>query len=214
MKKRVLQLLTVMVLVLTATFMEGLIWVNDIGRTLVDGASEPCENMVTAGADLYFKANAEIMTLFAETEIAPGEEYNYSKALTSVQTSLGYLNEAKTNYIQAAQLAATAGYIQSEIDSLKNYDYDTFAVTQGLNDNNIKEKVKIFFKNGDVAGYYQEIAVRLGDLMTTLKIFEKNLQEKTKPQIAAVWVAVQKISDLTLFGNYGTVMSMAAFSKS
>ncbi|HLP45788.1 MAG TPA: hypothetical protein VK469_07580, partial [Candidatus Kapabacteria bacterium] len=211
--KRALQLLTVMVLVLTATFMEALIWVNDIGRSLVDGASEPCENMVTAGADLYFKANADIMTLFAETEMAPGEEYNYSKALTSVQASLGYLNEAKTNYVQAAQLATSAGYIQSEIDLLKNYDYDTLAVAQGLN-NNIKEKVKVFLKNGDVAGYYQEIAVRLEDVMTTLKVLEKNLQEKTKPQIAVVWEAVQKISDLTLFGNYGTVMSMAAFSKS
>ncbi|MCU0286851.1 MAG: hypothetical protein MUF15_10675 [Acidobacteria bacterium] len=212
MKKRVLQVLTVMVLVLTATFMEALIWVNDLGRGLVEGAAEPCENMVTLGADLYFKANADMMAFFAETETAPGEEYNFSKALAVVQSSLGYLNEAKVNYIQANQLAVSAGYNPSEIDLLKNFNYDTFAVAQGL-EIPMKDKVRTFFKNGNIAGFYQEIAKGLDDLIVTLRKLERNLQEKTKPQVALVWEALQKFSKLTLFGNYGTVMSMAAFSK-
>lgn len=211
MKKRVLQLLTVLVVVLTATTMDAVICVNDFGRYLNGEASDKCENLVTAGSDLYFKANADMMNFFAETEVAPGEKYNFSKALWFVRSALGYLNEAKTNYIQAAQIASDAGY-QQDIELLKIYAYDSFAAGIGLNEA-VKDRVKVFLANGDVIGFYQEIAHRLEELTSILKILENNLQAKTKPQISTVWEALQKLSDLTLFGNYGTVMAVAASVK-
>lgn len=210
-KKRILQLLTVLLVVLTATMMDAVICVNDFGRYLNGEASDKCENLVTAGSDLYFKANADMMNFFAETEIAPGEKYNFSKALLKVRSALRYLNEAKTNYIQAAQIASAAGY-QADIDLLKTYEYDGFAAGLGLN-MAIKNEVKVFLNNGDVAGFYQEIAHRLDGLTSILKVLENNLQTKTKPQISTVWEALQKMSDLTLFGNYGTVMAVAASDK-
>lgn len=212
MKRQALQVLTVLVLVLTATMMDAIIHVNDICRSLPDGPAGLCENMVTQGAGLYFNANVSIMGFFAETEITPDKEYNFTKALSLVQSALGYLKEAKANYSQAAQIGTASGYIQAEIDLLKIYDYDKFAVEQGLNDA-IKERVKCFLKNGDVIGIYQEVANRIEDLITTLKMVEKNLQNNTKPQIPTVWGLLQKTSDLTLFGNYATVMATAAFGQ-
>lgn len=211
MKRQALQLLTVLVLALTAATMEAVIHVNDFGRVFTDEQST-CESMVTQGAELYFKANANIMSFFAETEISSGKEYNFTKALSLVQSTLGYLKEAKENYSQAAQIGSASGYIQAEIGLLKVYDYDKFAAEKGLNDA-IKEKVKCFLKNGDVIGIYQEVANRMEELTTTLKVVEKNLQNNVKPQISSVWELLQKFSDLTLFGNYATVMATAAFGQ-
>ena len=211
-KKRALQLLTVMVLVLTATMMDAVIHVNDICRSLPDGPSGLCENMVTQGAELYFKANVSIMSFFAETEITPDKEYNFTKTLSLVQSALGYLKDAKANYSQAAQIGSASGYIQAEIAMLKAFDYDKFAAEQGLNEG-IKERVKCFLKNGDVIGIYQEVANRVEELTATLKVVEKNLQDNVKPQISTVWELLQKSSDLTLFGNYATVMATAAFGQ-
>ncbi|MDQ1354929.1 MAG: hypothetical protein QG657_5238 [Acidobacteriota bacterium] len=212
MKKQALQLLTVLVLVLTATTVEAVVWVNDICRTLPEGPSVLCENMVTQGAELYFKANANIMSFFAETEIGSAKEYNFTIALSLVQSTLGYLKEANANYNQAAQIGSTAGYISAEIELLKSFDYDKFAAEKGLNDA-IKERVKCFLKSGDVIGIYQEVAYRIEEVTTTLKVVEKNLQNNVKPQISTVWELLQKFSDLTLFGNYATVMAMAAFGQ-
>lgn len=212
MKKQALQLLTVLVLVLTATRVDAVIHVNDICRTLPEGSAGLCENMVTQGAGLYFNANVSIMGFFAETEITPDKEYNFTKTLSLVQSALGYLKEAKANYSQAAQIGSASGYIQTEIEQLKSFDYDKFAAEQGMNES-IKARVKCFLKNGDVIGLYQEVANRVEDLIVTLKVVEKALQGGVKPQISIVWELLQKSSDLTLFGNYATVMATAAFGQ-
>lgn len=212
MKRQALQVLTVMVLVLTAATMKAVVWVNDVCRTLPEGPSGLCENMVTQGAEIYFKANANIMSFFAETEITPDKEYNFAKALSLVQSALGYLKEARANYNQAALIGSASGYISAEIELLKSFDYDKFAVEKGLNDA-IKERVKCFLKSGDVIGIYQEVAFRIEDVTTTLKVVEKDLQNNVKPKISTVWELLQKFSDLTLFGNYATVMAMAAFGQ-
>jgi hypothetical protein len=211
MKRQALQVLTVLVLVLTAATVEAVIHVNDFGRVFAEEQST-CESMVTQGAEIYFKANANIMSFFAETEVTADKEYNFTKALSLVQSTLGYLKEAQANYSQAAQIGLAAGYIQSEIGLLKVYDYDKFALEKGLNDS-IKERVKCFLKNGDVIGIYQEVANRVEELTAILKVVEKNLQNNVKPQISTVWELLQKFSDLTLFGNYATVMATAAFGQ-
>ena len=95
---------------------------------------------------------------------------------------------------------------------MKTFDYDKFAVEKGLNDG-IKERVKCFLKNGDVIGIYQEVANRAEELTAILKVLEKNLQNNEKPQISTVCELLQKSSDLTLFGNYATVLATAAFGQ-
>ncbi len=166
---------------LTVTALEAVIFVNDISRSLPDGPSDLRDSMVIQGAELCFKANANIMSFLAETEITPDMEYNYAKALFLVQSALGYLKEAKVNYSQADQIGSASGYIQHEIGLLKVFDYDKFVAEQGLNAG-IKEQVKCFFKNGDVIEFYQEVANRLEDLIAALKVVEKNLQTNIKPR--------------------------------
>jgi hypothetical protein len=211
MKKKHLTLLTILVLFLTVPGLEAVVWINDVCRTFPEGKSRgDIETLVTEGAALYFKANADLMNLCAESEIIPTKEYDFTRALSLVQSALGYLKGAKAKYLQAVQMGIAAGYIQEELDLLKTFDYDSFAAQHELNQT-IKDRVKGFLKNGDVTGFYQEAADRLETLTVTLKDIEKSLQDNLKPKVPTLWDLVQKLSQLTLFGNYGTVMGQTAF---
>ena len=211
MKKKVLTLLTFMVLFLTISGLEAVVWINDVCRLFPEGKSRgDIETLVTEGAALYLKANADLMNLCAESEIIPTKEYDFTRALSLVQSALGYLTEAKAKYLQAVQLGIAAGYLQEELDLLKTFDYDGFAAQHELNET-IKDRVKGFLKNGDVTGFYQEAADQLETLTVTLKDIEKSLQSNLKPKVPTLWELIQKLSELTLFGNYGTVMGQTAF---
>ena len=114
--------------------MGAFFWCNDIASPFDEGKSGTIENLVIEGSSLYFKANAEIMNLYAETEILPNVEYNNARSLERVQLALGYLKESKSKY----------------------------------------------------------------------------LQDRVKPSIPVFWNLLQKLSQLTLFGNYGTIMGQTA----
>lgn len=184
-------------------------WCNDIASPFDEGKSSTIENLVIEGSSLYFKANAEIMNLYAEAEIPPNGETNDSKSLELVQMALGYLKESKSKYLQAIQVGTAVGYVESQIDLLRVFNYDRFAVEHGLNET-VKNHVKGFLKNGDVIGYYKEIADELDRLMVILTDMEKSLQERGKPSIPVFWNLLQTLSELTLFGNYGTIMGQTA----
>lgn len=184
-------------------------WCNDIASPFDEGKSSTIENLVIEGSSLYFKANAEIMNLYAEAEIPPNVEYNDSKSLALVQLALGYLKESESKYLQAIQVGTAVGYVESKIDLLKAFNYDRFAVESGLNET-VKNRVKGFLENGDVIGYYKEIVDELDGMMDILTDMEKGLQNRVKPSLPVFWNLLQKLSELTLFGNYGTIMGQTA----
>ena len=188
---------------------DAFFWCNDIASPFDEGKSSTIENLVIEGSSLYFKANAEMMNLYAEAEIPPNVEYNDAGSLELVQSALGYLKASKSKYLQAIQVGRAVGYVESKIDLLKAFNYDRFAVESGLNET-AANRVKGFLKNGDVIGYYQEIADELDGLMVILSDMEKSLQDRVKPSIPVFWDLLQKLSELTLFGNYGTIMGQTA----
>lgn len=210
MKKKFLTLFLVGVFFVMVPKVEAFFWVNDIYVGFEEDKSGDIENLVIEGSSLYFRANADIMNLYAEAEIPPDVEYNYSKSLALVQSALGYLKESRKKYLQAAQMGIAAGYVESKIDLLKAFNYDRFAAEQRLNES-VKNRVKSYLKNGDVIGFYQEVADELDGLMVILTDMEKSLQDSIKPSLTVFWNLLQKLTELTLFGNYGTVMGQTAF---
>jgi len=159
---------------------------------------------------LYFKANADIMKFCAGIETLPDTEYDFAGASALVQSAREYLKQAREKYLQAAQTGIAAGYVQTSVNQLKTFDYDRFAAEQELN-GTVMDRVKAYLVTGDVIGFYQATADGLEALTVLLEGIGKDLQNKTKPQIPAVWDLIQKLSEFTLFGNYGTVAAHTAF---
>lgn len=209
MKKKNLTLFLLAIFFVMSSALNAVIWVNDIVSVFPEEKAAGIETLVTEGSALYFKANADIMNFCAGIEIAPTAEYECSGALSLVQSAQGYLKESREKYLQAAQTGIAAGYVQSKRTQLISFDFDRFAEEQELN-GVVKERVKGYLANGDVTGFYQATADGLEELTGLLEDIEKSLQSKTKPQIPLVWKLLQKLSELTLFGNLGTVMAQTA----
>lgn len=210
MKKRILTIFSLLLFFITIGPVGAVVWVNNICDPFPVEKAVGIENLVTEGSALYFKSNADIMNFFAGIEIVPGAEYDFTGASALVKSARGYLKNAREKYLQAVQTGIAAGYVESKAGRLKTFAYDQFTADQELN-GTVKERVKVYLSNGDVTGFYQAVADELEVLTVILEDIEKSLQNKVKPQLTDVWKLLQKLSELTLFGNYGTVMAQTAF---
>lgn len=210
MKKRILTIYSLLLIFIIAAPLGAIIWVNNICDPFPGEKAAGIENLVTEGSALYFKANADIMNLCAGLEIVPGSDYDFAGASALVKSARGYLKEARAKYLQAVQQGIAAGYVQTGVSRLKTFNYDGFSAEQELN-GTVKDRVKAYLAESDVTGFYQAVADELGVLAVILEGIEKSLQSKLKPRLPEVWTLLQKLSELTLFGNYGTVMAQTAF---
>lgn len=212
MKRKNVTLLIILGLLVLCLPVRAIIWVNDIIPPWDLSASKIIEAHVTKGASLYFHANAAIMTLFAEAEVQSILDYKPKKSLKLARAALDYLEQAKNQYTQAAQLGIAAGYIPNRQSLLITFNYDTYAVQQNLNPV-IKDRVKKYLAVGDVAGFYQHTANDIEDLILLVRDAENSLKQGVRPPIKVLWALVQKLSETTMFGHYGTYMAQAAFGN-
>lgn len=210
MKKRILTIFSLLLFFITIVPVGAVVWVNNFGGNFPGEKAVGIENLVIEGSALYFKANADIMKFCAGIEILPDTEYDFAGASALVQSAREYLKKAREKYLQAVQTGIAAGYVQTSVNQLKTFDYDGFAAEQELN-GTVNDRVKAYLAAGDVTGFYQATADGLEALSVILEGIGKDLQNKTKPQIPAVWDLIQKLSELTLFGNYGTVAAQTAY---
>jgi hypothetical protein len=212
MKKTTAVLFLMVVLLTAAPRLSAFFWVNDILPPFPEGKAGAIEACVIGGASLYFKANSDIMTFFAEAEIPNKVEYNMSRGLELIQSSIKHLRESKKKLLQAAQLGITAGYVERRRSILKNFRYDRFSLEKGMNET-IKNRVKSYLENGDVTGFYLEAAEQVDKLLVILADMEESLQNNSKPPLTVSWSLLQKLSELTLFGNYATCIARSAFGN-
>jgi hypothetical protein len=212
MRKVVTVFFLVIVMLVIVPQLKAFYWVNDIIPPFTEGKSAAIEKFVISGASLYFKANSDIMTFYAEAEIPGDVEYNMSRGLALIQSAIKYLKESKKQLFQAAQLGISAGYEESRRSILKNFHFDRFSIEKGMNET-IKNRVKAYLENGDVTGFYLDAAEQLEGLLLILVDMERCLQSNTRPPLTVSWSLLQKLSELTLFGNYATCMARSAFGN-
>lgn len=210
MKKTWTVIFLMTVVLAAASQLNAFFWVNDIIPPFPADKARAIEACVINGASFYFKANGDIMSYFAEAEIPESVEYNISRGLAAVQSAIRNLKEARKKLFQAAQLGIAAGYAENRRSILRTFNYDRFSLEKEMNEA-IKSRVKIYLENGDVTGFYLEAAEQLDGLLLILTDMEKSLQNNNKPPLQMCWSLLQRLSELTLFGNYATCFSRSAF---
>jgi hypothetical protein len=186
--------------------------VNDIVPPFPDPDQEIIEGNIIDGATFYFRGKAAAMNIFAVGESGAKSLFDFSSALSYTYTAIEYLQKAKSSYLKAYNLGKAAGYVKSSQDVLVNFDYDTFADEQGLN-KIIMERVKAYLGKGDVTGFYLQAVKYVDEISEILTIIENDLEKGVKPDTRVFWRLLQKFSESTLFGNYGTMVGIAAFKN-
>jgi hypothetical protein len=186
--------------------------INDIVPVFPDAEAAEIEDAVIEGASFFFKANAEIMTLYSHCERNYGSYLDYPNCLSSVNSALDYFTNSKEKYKRAVSIGSAAVCKSEKTGLLKNFDYDGFAIKKGLN-KDAMGKVKGYLVKADVTGIYQKAADDTGKIIEMLDLIKKDLAKGIKPEITDFWTLLQSISKLMMFGNYSTVAAQYAFGN-
>lgn len=212
-KKSLTLFLALSVLVISPLAVHASLCANRISDAVDETGARLVEQCVIQGSTQYFYAYAEIMSLCADYEDSGlRRNYDFSGNLARLNKAIDYLGIAKEKYTCAGVLASKTGYSHGKISRLKAFDYDGFAAASQLNDT-VKEKVKYFLRAGDVTGFYNAFGEEVSQLVEMLEDVRKTMEANIKPTPPQLWKVLQKISTLTLFGNYTTVMGQTAFGN-
>jgi hypothetical protein len=178
---------------------------NDIVPVFPDKDKGAIEHYVIEGAAAFFKAQADVMNLFSLGEMGARGPFDFSTALSLVRSAEEQLRKAKSSFIQAYDLGKSAGYVESHLSLLKDFDYDGFALREGLNEV-IMNRVEAYLAKGDITGFYAQMTEDIDGMIESLTEIRGQLENDLKPKTSAMWQLLQQFSETTLFGNYGTMI--------
>lgn len=186
--------------------------INDIIPPFPGGDGEAIESNVIDGSAFYFQGKAAAMNIFAVGESGAKSLFDFSSALSYTYTAIEHLQKARSSYLKAYNLGKAVGYVRSKQDVLVNFDYEAFAAEQGLNQI-IMERVKAYLGKGDVTGFYMQGVRYVDEILEILSTIKDDLEKGVKPDTRVFWKLLQRFSESTLFGNYGTMVGIAAFNN-
>jgi len=206
--------------VLIFSIVFGIVLLVNIGyaviacNDIVGGFPEPeagnIENSVTEGSSLFFQGMAELMNLFDEGEKGAANEL-FPNSTNLIDSAISKFKLAKEKYILAANMGKTVDKTRCNFTYLKTFDYNRFAVENGLIVEIIND-VKKYLVNGDAVGFYRRIADDLDNLISRLGILKEKLTSKPAFYRDDYWQLLRQASGLMLFGNYGTMVGKTAYN--
>jgi hypothetical protein len=197
-------------ILLIPTYIGAIHFANDLVPPFPDGDKGTIENHIVEGSTMYFKGKAAAMNLLAAGESGSKNLFEMSTSLYLTNTAIEYLEKAKINYTQALDIGKATGYVENRQDALINFDYDGFVLQNGLNPI-IMKRVKAYLSKGDVTGFYMQIVIDIEGIIENLKSIKKDLERNVIPRPQVYWKLLQKFSETTLSGNYGTMVGITVY---
>ena len=172
-----------------------------------DGKNQQIEEYVVAGAKSFIESNKNTLALINEFEVNPSQATDISAAFTFTENALRQLQDSRSHYSKAKELAEQAGYNMTMITKFKAFDYDGYIDKYGLN----KEIAKIaesYLKAGNLLGIYQKNINNLDAIIITLTSIRDTLKSGEPPKIRILWDCIHQYASAFLLGNYATRLSV------
>lgn len=202
--------LGVSLIILAAPGMFACIAANDVAAPFEDSGKIVIENSVTEGSKAFFKGKASIMHLLSEGESACQGTFNVASSLTFTNDAIMNLEKARGFYIEAHNMGKAVGYVKARQDKLKNLNYGLLASERGIR-GPAWDRVIAFMRNGDVVGFYNRMSGDIDDILVCLYAIKDKLEQGVQPETAEYWTLLQKMSEVSMFGNYATMIGRRAF---
>ncbi len=200
----------IIVISLVTTGVFACISANDVTSPFEDSGKQLIENSVTEGSKAFFKGKAAVMHLLSEGETACQGTFNVGISLTYTNDAVENLEKAKSHYSEANNLGRTVGYVKIRQDKLKDFNYGMLASEKNLR-GPAWDRVTSFMRNGDVVGFYSRMSGDIDEILAILYSIKDKLEKGVQPETAEYWILLQKLSEISLFGNYATIIGHRAF---
>ncbi len=183
---------------------------NDVTPPFEDSGKVIIENFVTEGSKAFFKGKASIMHLLSEGEAACQGSFNAVLSLSYTYDAIVNLEKARGFYSEAHNLGKSVGYVKTRQDKLKTFNYGMLASEKGIR-GPAWDRTISYMRNGDVIGFYNRMSVDIDDILSCLYSIKDKLDQGVQPDTAEYWTLLQKVSEISMFGNYATIIGHRVF---
>jgi len=111
------------------------------------------------------------------------------------------MEQARYTYKLLKETADNTPYNPAVIEALKDFNYDLYRETNGLN-KEIFTGVKSYLSSGRVTGIYGKLLADMGIMVDLLQTVKKSIDKNLFPPVGAVRQLNHTYSTSLLFGQY------------
>jgi len=170
------------------------------GGESLGAASTGIDYYITEGAGYYLAANTAVQELLQMVELRDTRGIDPARLDTLLHTAAGNMKNALGMYDKLLALAAVTPYDPAAQTALKNFDYDGFALQNGLNAA-LFDEVKGFLKKGDITGTLKWTHSRFNQILGILDSLNEGMSTDGLPDISALRRLNETLSETSIFGS-------------
>jgi hypothetical protein len=159
------------------------------------------EDHIVLGGSYSLKANSNVQELLKIVELKDVEGVNFDEVRGVVDGALENLVNAVKTYEALIARAEATPYNINVINRLKEFGYDEFRMTYGLN-RVVFDRVEDYLRKGNITGVFKYKHAGLNDILALLTTVKSEIDQNRLPDLSLFWQLNEKFAGLSLFGSY------------
>jgi hypothetical protein len=202
---KILLVMTALMIVNTNSF--AIWWCNNTDGAFngsgedISASTDLIEQYIAEGAGYFLDSYSCTLQFMRKVELAINRELNYPELNQLLDSALTNMEQARATYKLLKETADQTSYNPAVIDALKNFNYDMYCYSNGLN-REIFNGVKSYLIRGQVREIYGKLLSDMGTIIDLLQTVKKNIDNNLFPPVGTVRQLNQTFSTSLLFGQY------------
>ena len=163
--------------------------------------TSPIAQYIAEGAGYFLDSYSCTLQFMTKVELSSQRGLNYPELSQLLDAAIINMEQARYTYKLLKETADNTPYNPAVIESLKNFNYDLYCKTNGLN-KEIFTGVKGYLSKGNVTGIYWKLLEDMGIMVNLLQELKKNIDNNLFPPVGTVRQLNHTYSTSLLFGQY------------
>jgi hypothetical protein len=163
--------------------------------------TSPIAQYIAEGAGYFLDSYSCTLQFMTKVELASQRGMNYPELSQLLDAAIINMEQARYTYKLLKETADNTPYNPVVIEALKNFNYDLYCKTNGLN-KEIFTGVKSYLNSGRVTGIYGKLLSDMGIMVNLLQSVKKNIDNNLFPPVGIVRQLNHIYSTSLLFGQY------------
>ncbi len=159
------------------------------------------DQYIAEGAVYFLDSYSCTLQFMRKVELASDRELNYPELNQLLDAASINMEQARATYKLLKETADQTSYNLAVIEALKNFNYDLYCYSNGLN-REIFNGVKSYLIRGQVREIYGKLLTDMGIIFDLLQTVKRNTDNNLFPPVGTVRKLNQTFSTSLLFGQY------------
>lgn len=159
------------------------------------------EDYIIEGAGYFLNGYSDVLMFLNQVELSGTKGLDFTELNKLLDNALNHIKNAKNTYYSLIRAAEMTPYNETVTAKLIAFDYDSFMMNNGLN-NDIFQAVKKNLRNGDITGIFRQNLVDMEYIEGLLIVVKEKVAVNEMPVINKLWKLNQEYASALLYGQY------------